>query len=609
MAAETLNDQTDRQLVGQFLAQREEAVFEAILRRHGAMVYRVCWRVLRQAQDTEDAFQATFLLLAQKLRTVRNHDSLASWLHGVAHRVALQAKARAASRRRHERRATMPQVERPADLSAEELLVVLDAELAKLPDKWRLPLILCYLEGRTQEESARQLGWSMSTLRRRLEEARDALGRRLKGRGLVWSAAVSAVLLSDCVASASPPHGLVTSTIEAAASVAAGKTVAIVASARVAALMEGVTKAMFLSKLKAIIGVAVILGLIVTGATVLCRTTAAGTNPPPAAEAPVKPAAKPEQKQEKPAKEPFTAWGQEVGGLQAGLGFRPGEQRAYGLGETVTLVVRIRNVGKETVKFEYLEQYLDEEPPVVTGADGKTLPQHRTPLLGEHFPVCVSLEPGQQIELKSHMDGALAVRHHLMSVKPSEQKPAERRLGRRLFVAAGKITVHYDRVFGNTSAGNISLDPALSKLATGNLELEIKSDPPKARPATKPADQEKQSDDAKPPADDATKLLGDWDLVSFGEDGQVGAVPGWTMKIDKEQLTMSVDNELKMGAWKIDPRKTPKHIDMPNFLGSACIYKLDKDELTIACNRLSKTSERPKDFDSAQVTLVFRRKK
>jgi len=142
MAAETLNEQTDRQLVDRFLARREEAAFETIVRRHGAMVYRVCWRVLRQPQDTEDAFQATFLVLAQKLRTVRNHDSLASWLHGVAHRVALQAKGRSASRRYHEQHATITQVMRPGDLSAEELLAVLDTELGKLPAKWRLPLIL-----------------------------------------------------------------------------------------------------------------------------------------------------------------------------------------------------------------------------------------------------------------------------------------------------------------------------------------------------------------------------------------------------------------------------------------------------------------------------------
>jgi RNA polymerase sigma factor (sigma-70 family) len=276
MAAETLNEQTDRQLVEQFLARREEAAFEAIVRRHGAMVYRVCWRVLQQPQDSEDAFQATFLLLAQKLRTVRNHDSLASWLHGVAHRVALQAKGRAASRRRHEQQVTMTQVERSGDLSAEELLAVLDVELGKLPDKWRQPLILCYLEGRTQEESASRLGLSKSTLRRRLEEARDALGCRLTGRGIAWSAALSAVLLSDCIASANPASGLVASTIEAAAKVAAGKTVATAASAKVAALTEGVMKAMFLTKLKTVMAMLLVAGMMAFGAGLLVHHTAAG---------------------------------------------------------------------------------------------------------------------------------------------------------------------------------------------------------------------------------------------------------------------------------------------------------------------------------------------
>jgi RNA polymerase sigma factor (sigma-70 family) len=250
MVAETLSDQSDRQLIEQFLDRRDVAVIETLVRRHGPMVYRVCWRVLQQEQDAEDAFQATFLLLAQKLRTVRKHDSLASWLHGVAHRVALKAKAQTAVRRRHEQQVSRSRSVPADDVTWKELRTVLDAELAQLPETWRLPLILFYLEGRTQEESAGQLGWSKSTLRRRLEEARDALGRRLTRRGIAWSAALSAVLLSDCIASASPACGLVASTIEATASVAAGNTLAIVAAAKVAALAEGVTNAMFLTKLK-----------------------------------------------------------------------------------------------------------------------------------------------------------------------------------------------------------------------------------------------------------------------------------------------------------------------------------------------------------------------
>src|ERR1043166_9519020 len=102
MAAETLHDQCDRQLVARALAGRDEAALQAIVHRHGPMVYRVCWRVLQHQQDAEDAFQATFLILAQKLRTVRKQPSLASWLHGVARRVALKAKVQAAGRRRRE---------------------------------------------------------------------------------------------------------------------------------------------------------------------------------------------------------------------------------------------------------------------------------------------------------------------------------------------------------------------------------------------------------------------------------------------------------------------------------------------------------------------------
>jgi len=168
MAAERLTDLTDRQLVERLFAGPDDAAFEALVRRHGPMVYRVCWRVLQQEQDTEDAFQTVFVLLARKLPGVRRRDSLASWLHGVAHRVALDARKRAARRRRHEGRVPFARPAPPDDITWKELRTVLDAELAGLPERQRLPLILCYLEGRSQEEAAGQLGWSKSTLIRRL---------------------------------------------------------------------------------------------------------------------------------------------------------------------------------------------------------------------------------------------------------------------------------------------------------------------------------------------------------------------------------------------------------------------------------------------------------
>jgi hypothetical protein len=170
-----------------------------------------------------------------------------------------------------------------------------------------------------------------------------------------------------------------------------------------------------------------------------------------------------------------TAWGEAVGGLQAGLGLR--EQRAYRLGEAITLVVRVRNVGKDTVKFQYIKQFLDERPPTVTGADGKIIPQGGVAVLGFHVPVEVTLEPGEEIELDSRMHGAGGRRYELSPTGGGKLTKASW----PLLVGSGKIGLQYERVFGNSSAGSAGLDPKLSKLATGMLELEIDSDRPGPR--------------------------------------------------------------------------------------------------------------------------------
>src|SRR5262245_41601491 len=183
MAAELLSVESDRQLVERVLATRDEAALLTIVRRHGTMVYHVCRRVLRHHQDAEDAFQATFLILAQELPALRQHSSLAGWLHGVALRVSRKARARSVAQKRRETDAARPEAVPPDDLTWSEVRSALDEELSRLPDKWRLPLVLCCLEGRTQDEAADQLGCSKSTLRRRLEQAREALGSRLKSRG------------------------------------------------------------------------------------------------------------------------------------------------------------------------------------------------------------------------------------------------------------------------------------------------------------------------------------------------------------------------------------------------------------------------------------------
>jgi RNA polymerase sigma factor (sigma-70 family) len=216
MAAEAAPE-SDAELVRRFLDIRDAGAFEAILRRHGPMVYRVCWRVAGHEQDAEDAFQATFLILARNLQTVRNRASLASWLHGTARRVALKAKARTALRRRHEQAAPSTTALASSDPAWTERLVALDEELARLPERWRLPLVLCYLEGHTQDEAAAKLAWPKNTFRRRFDEARAALANRLARRG-VFPAALAAVLLSECTTPAALAPALVASILQYATS-------------------------------------------------------------------------------------------------------------------------------------------------------------------------------------------------------------------------------------------------------------------------------------------------------------------------------------------------------------------------------------------------------
>jgi RNA polymerase sigma factor (sigma-70 family) len=277
-----LADRPDRELVERLLQGPDEAAFEALVRRHGPMVYRVCWRALKQHQDTEDAFQATFLLLARKLPSVRK-ESLASWLHGVARRVALEARKRAARRRRHEGRVPAPRPVPPDDIGWEELRGVLDAELAGLPERHRLPLVLCYLEGRTQEEAARQLGWSKSTLLRRLAEGRAALGGRLARRGVVWPAALAVALLPQRQAAAALAPRLIDATLAAAAHALGWRPATSAVSPAVASLVEGATRAMLAGRLKAAFAALVLLGGLALGAAGLVQAPPGGRQAAPRA--------------------------------------------------------------------------------------------------------------------------------------------------------------------------------------------------------------------------------------------------------------------------------------------------------------------------------------
>lgn len=178
-----MGEPTDSQLLKRFASRQDEAAFAALVRRHGPMVLGVCRRILRNAHDADDAFQVTFFVLVRKARTIARPELLGNWLYGVASRVAVKARNTAARRSQHERRApAMVVVDPLSEVTGRELRAVLDAELSQLPGKYRTPLVLCYLEGKTNEQAARMLGWPTGSMSGRLARGRELLRERLLSR-------------------------------------------------------------------------------------------------------------------------------------------------------------------------------------------------------------------------------------------------------------------------------------------------------------------------------------------------------------------------------------------------------------------------------------------
>lgn len=248
---------SDGQLLDCFITHGDEVAFEALVRRHGPMVFGVCRRVVGDAHHAEDAFQATFLVLATKAASVLPRDAVGNWLHGVAYRTARRARAVLVRRRAREKQVNDMRhpTTAPRDMCV-ELEDIIDSELDALPEKYRLPVVLCDLEGRSRKAVACQLKVPEGTLSSRLATARRMLAQRLGQHGLAISGGVLAVAISQSTASAAVPKGLVVTTVKVAA---AGATVA---PAAVAALTKGVLKAMLFSKIKVAFAVLLVLALV-----------------------------------------------------------------------------------------------------------------------------------------------------------------------------------------------------------------------------------------------------------------------------------------------------------------------------------------------------------
>jgi RNA polymerase sigma factor (sigma-70 family) len=250
----------DAELIECFVASQDEAAFARLVERHGPLVLGVCRRVLHNHHDAEDAFQATFLVLARKARHIRRRHALAAWLYKVAYHLAVKLRTSTDRRRQAERHPVLAREKPPDDQIAwGDLRLVLDAELARLPEKYRAPLLLCCLAGRTRDEAAEQLGWTLGTLKMRLERGRQLLRTRLTRRGLTVSAVLLAMLLAQHASASPVPVGLATATIKASSLFAAGTTSAALSAQTVSLAAVGLSAGA--SKAKLLVA-AVLLGLL-----------------------------------------------------------------------------------------------------------------------------------------------------------------------------------------------------------------------------------------------------------------------------------------------------------------------------------------------------------
>jgi RNA polymerase sigma factor (sigma-70 family) len=283
-------DTPDALLLQQFTEQADEAAFGSLVARHGPLVLGVCRRVLHDEHQAEDAFQAVFMVLAKRASAIRRPEALSSWLYGVAYKAS--ARLRAGSLQRYTQESQVPAMGDPnssepdalSEATRRELRAVIDEELSRLPDKYRLPMILCYLEGKTNEEAARQLNWTKGTVSGQLARARDLLRNRLARRGVALSAGILATALAQNAASASVSQALLASTVQGAILFNAGK-----ATGVSAALAHSTLQSMFAAKVKVAAAVLVIVGALAGTGGVVAYQAWHGDTKPQATAAPLAP--------------------------------------------------------------------------------------------------------------------------------------------------------------------------------------------------------------------------------------------------------------------------------------------------------------------------------
>jgi RNA polymerase sigma factor (sigma-70 family) len=597
-----LRELPDQELLQRFHAHQDQAAFHALLRRHGPIVLDVCRGVLGHEADAEDAFQATFLILVQKAGSIRKTASLGSWLHGVAYRTALKARAQSAMRQKHEARVPARTASEPDDMSWREVRQVLHEELRRLPLCYRAPLVLCYLQGATQDAAAVALSLAKSTLRQRLERGRELLRTRLMARGLGPVAVLVATAWPSANTAAWLPGTLVSGTTKAAGLFAAGQAAATGAiPVKVAALTEGVLKSMLLTKLKIATAVVLVTALACSGIALLSNTRAGaaraelcqiaqgeGKAGAPKKESPKENAAKEEQKKE-------AAVEQDMGKLE---GTWVAESTVIagtesGPNETTTLVIKygalswIREAPFGDGKAIGTIQFTFRINPAKEPAEMDLVPTEGA-LKGEVFP-SIYLIDGDTLKICRSQPGA--------------KRPTK--------FASEKGDDHWLLVLKRQK-------PDQEAPREGKADVPKKDNPKEGK-----AKEEQRKE--------ATKLNGKWKAVAAEISGNVlpedtAQTNVWdiadgkiTRKLPKNKVKGGTDEEVL--PFKTDPNKKPAHIDIEGEVAGQKIiikgiYKLDGDELTVCL--YGADGGRPAEFTSSDLgngqkggnfLLKFRREK
>jgi RNA polymerase sigma factor (sigma-70 family) len=586
---------TDGQLLSRFIERRDEAAFEALVRRHGPMVLGVGRRLLRNHHDAEDTLQATFLVLVRRAASIAPPEKLANWLYGVAYRTALKAKATNIKRAVKERQ-VMSQPDSPAPADPwRELLPLLDQELSRLPDKYRLPIVLCDLEGQSIKDAARNLDWPQGTLAGRLARARALLAKRVARHGLVLSVGTLTALLSQHIASASVPSSLILSTVRVAGLGVAAPAAAGLVSVKVAALTKGVLKSMLLSKLKTATAVFLTLGVIGLGGGALSYSLVVGEEPKGKQESP--PAASKAVDDDASKKNAAQSDKEKLQGTWTLV-----RLEAFG---KVFGADKIREVGDLTIDGNHLRSYK---------------PYSVVPKACVLTAVASNGFPCSMFHCRWHGTFELGESRKPKRIAITDTAPNGERWSYGIYSLDGDVLriclcENGDQIPNDFNTEEIGLVCFTFHRETGN--------PTNAGAFQSTRNSQSREVEQKTAEADMEKLQGDWELVRLEANGQ--QVRGAKFA-DVGNLTIEGDHLFSLhrepsksswdGTFKLDPSKKPKRITIfdqgrNGEVELQGIYSVDQDELKLCLNEDGTDKTIPSEFKTTKgspfIFVTFKR--